>query len=339
MFEWQWPWLLLLLPLPWLATRLLPAAADNQPAIRVPFYQTVRQLQDSSKYRPAALTRSSWPGWLIWSCLLVAAAGPRWIGEPVQLPASGRDLMLAVDLSESMLREDMVLNGESANRLIAVKAVVSDFLERRPGDRIGLIVFADQAYMQSPLTFDHKTVQRFLVEAQIGFAGKRTAIGDAVGLAVKRLRQRPADRHVLILLTDGANTAGAVAPLDAASLAAQENITIYTIGIGADEMVQGGLLFSRRINPSRDLDETTLRGIAEQTGGRYFRARNPQQLMEIYALLDQLEPISDEGKFWRPKTTLFHWPLAIALLLTMTLWLRWYWLQRQQRRHEDNADG
>jgi Ca-activated chloride channel family protein len=174
--------------------------------------------------------------------------------------------------------------------------------------------------VQAPLTFDLDTVGRFLHEAQIGFAGEETAIGDAIGLAIKRLRERPGERHVLILLTDGANTAGNVTPAEAAKLAAENNIMIYTVGVGADELILpgpfGGNFGARRVNPSRDLDEDALKNIAAVTGGKYFRARNPEELAGIYRLLDSLEPVADKTQTFRPQRSLFYWPLAAALLLS-----------------------
>jgi Ca-activated chloride channel family protein len=286
----------------------------------VPFFQ---QLSSTPLEQQRVTTRQTLPliiATLLWLSLLMAAASPTWIGEPVTLPNEGRDLMLAVDLSESMQIEDMDVNGERSNRLIAVKAVLNDFIERRKGDRLGLILFGSQAYVQAPLTFDRDTVRQFLLEAQIGFAGGQTAIGDAIGMAVKRLRKRPGDEHVLVLLTDGANTAGAVQPLAAARFAAENNITIYTVGIGAEELVTPGLFGSsfgaRRINPSADLDENTLQQIASLTGGQYFRARSPKELLSIYQLLDELEPIDDEAQTFRPIKRLYYWPLGFALVLS-----------------------
>ncbi|MGH8552097.1 MAG: VWA domain-containing protein, partial [Methylococcales bacterium] len=178
-----------------------------------------------------------------------------------------------------------------------------------------LILFGDQAYLQAPLTFDRATVAAFLDEAVIGLAGEKTAIGDAIGLAVKRLRKNPSDQRVLVLITDGANTAGLVSPLKAAELAAREGLKIYTIGIGADEMIIRDFFGARRVNPSADLDEKTLTQIAEKTGARYFRARDTRELEKIYALLDRLEPVEKEKQYYRPKTTLFHWPLGLAVIL------------------------
>ena len=212
-----------------------------------------------------------------------------------------------------MKEEDFLLAGRRVDRLTATKKVAGDFIERRQGDRLGLILFGEQAYLQTPLTFDRKTVASLLDEALIGLAGKATAIGDAIGLAVKRLKDQPASNRVVILLTDGANTAGQVDPLQAARLAAHEEVRIYTIGIGADRMEVRSLFGRRTINPSRDLDESMLQAIADQTGGKYFRARDLAELNEIYGLLDQLEPIEQEHRVYRPEKPLYAWPLALAL--------------------------
>lgn len=333
-FSLSQPWALLALPLPWLVYRWLPAAETDTAALRVPFFQVVQQLYTGGEgYRGKRLL----PPCLLWLLLVGAAAGPTWEGAAVTLPASGRELMLAVDISGSMQIEDMVAGDRQVSRLIAVKAVVSDFIQRRRGDRLGLILFGSQAYVQAPLTFDRATVGQFMEEAQLGFAGRETAIGDAIGLAIKRLRERDGDRHVLILLTDGANTAGSVTPLAAAEFAAQHNIVIYTIGVGADQMTVPGLFGSgfgaRQVNPSADLDEEALQRIAELTGGSYFRARDPVQLANIYAELDRLEPVAAEGETVRPMRSLAHWPLGLALLISAAWalrsllprmrWMRW----------------
>jgi Ca-activated chloride channel homolog len=220
-------------------------------------------------------------------------------------------------LSGSMEERDFEQGGEWVDRLTATQAVARDFIERRVGDRIGLILFGREAYLQAPLTFDRATVRLLLDEAAIGLAGKETAIGDAIGLALRTLEDAgvASGRQVLILLTDGANTAGAVEPLKAAALAAQRGMVIYAIGVGADELVVRSLFGLRRINPSTDLDEDTLRAIAEQTGGQYFRARDSAELEAIYRRLDELEPVPEESRGYRPVTELFFWPLSAALLL------------------------
>lgn len=314
------PWIFLLTPLPLLAYRLLPKAKQQQAAVRVPFYTELNQLEHSTSSSLTQRKLKLGTVCLIWLGLITAAAGPTWIGDPITLPSSGRDLLIAVDLSGSMDIEDMQVRGEAVPRIIAVKAVLDDFIQRRQGDRLGLVVFGSQAYVQAPLTFDRTTVQRFLKETQIGFAGENTAIGDAIGLSVKRLRDRPGDRHVMVLLTDGQSNSGAVKPLPAAKLAADNNIIIYTVGVGADEMLVPGFFGSsfgsRRVNPSADLDEKTLREIANITGGQYFRARNPEELINIYHLLDELEPVEDNEQTFRPQKALFYWPLAAALILS-----------------------
>src|SRR5207253_3692646 len=210
------------------------------------------------------------------------------------------------------------------SRLTLVKRLLGDFLEGREGDRVGLILFGSQAYLQAPLTFDRRTVRIWLDEARIGIAGKNTAIGDAIGLALKRLRQRPAQSRVLILVTDGANNAGQIAPITAARLAAEEGVTIYPIGIGADPE-QSGTLGFLGLNPSLDLDEPALKEIAEVTGGRYFRARDGEELRAIKETLDRLEPVAQQPTQARPAQPLYSWPLAAALLLSMLLVIRQRW--------------
>ena len=325
MLDLNWPYAALLLPLPWFVWRFWPrASTPEDAALRVPFYRAWQSLDEQSSTSVGGF------GFgrlllliLTWLCLIAALTRPNWIGEPVNLPATARDLLVVVDISGSMQVEDMLIGQNKVRRVDAVKQVLGEFIERRRGDRIGLILFGTNAYLQAPLTFDTKTVQQFLREAQLGFAGRDTAIGDAIGLAVKRLRERPADERVLVLLTDGANTAGIVQPLAAASLAADYDVRIHTIGIGADRMEVPGILGSsfgaRTVNPSADLDEKTLTAIAEQTGGHYFRARNPAELVEIYQLLDLLEPVDQESAVYRPKTSLFHWPAVLGLFCVLLL--------------------
>ena len=334
MFEFAWPWLFALLPLPWLMRRLLPAADSGEAALHVSFLSDLEQLSR----RKARATLPSWrqqtPHVLLWLLLLSAAARPQWLGEPLPIAASGRDLLVAVDVSGSMDYPDMQWQGEDVSRLELVQRLFGDFLENREGDRVGLILFGSQAYLQAPLTFDRRTVHTWLDEARIGIAGKNTAIGDAIGLALKRLRQRPAQSRVLILITDGANNGGQIAPLTAARLAAEEGVRIYPIGIGADPQESSKGLFT--LNPGVDLDEPALEEIARVTGGRYFRARNGAELSAIKDTLDQLEPVAQQPTRARPAQALYSWPLAAALLLSMLLVIRELWpdnpLQRWLRK-------
>ncbi|MBU2572207.1 MAG: VWA domain-containing protein [Gammaproteobacteria bacterium] len=314
MIHFEWPWLITALPLPLLVRWLLPQdSPQQQAALKVPF------LEDFSVCAAQASIKSArWPlviAVIAWILLVFAGMRPQWLGEPVEQTISGRDLMLAVDLSGSMEEQDFIINKQRVDRLTATKWVAGDFIARRTGDRIGLILFGTQAYLQVPLTFDRKTVVTLLNESVISLAGEMTAIGDAIGLAVKRLRNQDDTSRVLILLTDGANTAGEVTPLKAAELAAEHDLKIYAIGIGADEMIVRSFFGSRKVNPSMDLDEKTLTEIAEKTGGRYFRARNTEELEQIYDILDQLEPVEKDKQYFRPRSELFHWPLAISLVL------------------------
>lgn len=327
MLEFQFSWLLWLAPLPLLMYFVRPKKQEEV-ALRVPFFQQAMALQQQESRKTRIRPLRYLALWIIWLAALLAAANPQWLGEPVSIQGSGRDLLLAVDISGSMQIEDMQLQGRSINRLTAIKLVVGNFVEGRRSDRLGLILFGSQAYLQAPLTYDRHTVGVLLQEAQIGFAGEQTAIGDAIGLAVKRLRSRPDNSRVLVLLTDGASTSGELTPQRAAELAKHENIKIYTIGFGADEMVVPGIFGNRRINPSEDLDEDTMRAVASATGGQYFRARNLEELDAIHKELDRLEPVEQDSRTFRPVRALFFWPLSVALVLSLLFALTHAWQGR-----------
>ncbi len=316
------PWLLLLLPLPLLVYWFAPAKLNtNQSALRVPFLADFGQ---PNTVKIVTTKRSRlYLAALAWMFLVFAVARPQWLGDPIEQAMNGRDLMLAVDLSASMQEKDFILGKDYVDRLTAIKSIATAFIERRVGDRVGLILFGSQAFLQTPLTFDRKTVSTLLDESAIGLAGDNTAIGDAIGLAVKRLRNESQNSRVLILLTDGANTAGEVSPLKAAELAVANHLKIYTIGIGADEMLVGGFFGYRKVNPSADLDEKMLIKIAESTGGYYYRAKNLDDLNNIYMRLDELEPVEKDKQYFRPKRELYFIPLTIALALAGLLsWKR-----------------
>jgi len=319
MFQIEWPLVLLLIPLPLLVYLTLPARAQQQQAaLRVPMIEDF-QLGGVQADEVKSYHWRQWLSLLAWLLLVFAASRPQWLGESIAIPISGRDLMLAVDLSDSMRTADFKIEGKQVNRLQATKQVASQFIERRRGDRLGLILFGTQAYLQTPLTFDSKTVNRLLQESAIGLAGERTAIGDAIGLAIKRLDLESDNSRVLVLMTDGANTAGEVTPLKAAQLAASRGLKIYTIGIGADEQIESTWFGLRRTNPSAQLDEKMLRAIASLSGGRYFRARDTEELAKIYGLLDELEPLPRDTQSLRPVSALFVWPLIFALVLAAML--------------------
>ena len=315
MIHFDLPWLLYALPLP-LLVYLLPAKKQSTSASALKMPVLLSNLehneQTQRKNKMPLLILS-----LVWMLLVVSASQPQWLGEAIDIPTEGREMMIAVDLSGSMKIEDMTISGQNVDRLTMLKIVLGDFIERRVGDRLGLILFADDAYMQTPMTYDRKNVKQMLDESVLGLVGNKTAIGDAMALAVKRFDDKESQSNrVLILLTDGQNTAGKITPEQALELAVARKITIYTIGIGADVMLQQSLFGTRRVNPSSDLDETSLQNIANATQGKYFRARDSQSMSEIYQLLDQLEPVEQEQQQMRPLSALFYWPLTAALLIS-----------------------
>ncbi len=320
MIEFLFPWAFLLLPLPFILRWLfkpVPPAADG--ALRVPFFK--RLLSQAGSVSSMTM-RHPWrllTATLIWCLLISAFARPVFVGNELPLPVEGRNLMMAIDLSASMGREDFTVDGRPSNRLSVVKAAADDFIQRRKGDRIGLVLFSDRAYLQAPLTLDRAVVRSLLDEAQVGLTGTQTAIGDAIGIAVKRLKDQPASSRVLILLTDGASNTGVLQPMQAAQLAKDLGIRIYTIGVGADRMAVQTVFGREIVNPSEDLDEATLTKIAALTGGKYFRAQDVKSLAGIYALLDKLEPASGEPVYIRPSVSLYFWPLSAALILTILL--------------------
>jgi len=318
MFDIVWPWAFAFLPLPIAIWYWFPESVKaEQSALRVPFIEDFQQFNaeqntvKNKRWMSVAMI-------ICWVLLVLSTARPQWVGDKIELPVTGRDLMLAVDLSGSMQVEDFRIDGNAVDRLTATKYVASDFIRKREGDRLGLILFGEKAYLQTPLTFDLNTVHTLLLESAIGLAGKKTAIGDAIGLAIKRLKNNKESSKVLILLTDGANTAGEIKPIKAAELAAGHGLKIYTIGIGADEMVRESFFGRQKVNPSQDLDEKTLTAIAQKTGGLYFRARDIVELNAIYQKLDELEPVEVDSKTLRPRKSLFMWPLGFAFIFAFT---------------------
>ena len=312
MIQFAWPWMLLFLPLPWLVARLLPAATPQSGAVFLPFASTLSvdtalELRVPSRWHVALFA-------LVWLLLVAAATRPQWLDEPLPVPSSARQLMLAVDTSGSMQAQDMA---GGATRLQVVQVVASEFLRRRTGDQVGLILFGTRPYLQAPLTTDLTTVGQFLREGMIGMAGPETAIGDTIGLAIKRLKAQRAQtggqgEMVLILLTDGANTAGLMDPIEAAKFAAQEGLRIYTIGVGGagQQDMMGNAVES-------DLDDDALKSIAQITHGAYFRATDVNSLNDVYAQIDKLEPATAQAQWYRPTTEWFAWPLGAALMLSV----------------------
>lgn len=292
-----WPWCFLILPLPWLLRRLLPPAERGQ-ALRVP---SLPAMAGSAVGR----RRASWLAALAWLLLVVAAARPLAPDDTHPQPVSGRDLLLAFDVSASMATADMSLGGRPVARLAAARRFAADFLARRAGDRVGLIVFGKQAYLHTPLTFDLDAVHAALASVEVGLAGRETALGDAIALAVKYLQDTPAPQRVLVLVSDGANTAGTLSPQRAAWLAQRGALRIHAVGIG------GG----------QGIDEETLKGIAERSGGLYLRATDADGLTEFWRRVAAIEPGAGRGAPLRPARELYAWPLALALLLAAGLTL------------------
>ncbi len=312
-----WPWMLLAAPLPWLARRWLPPATRDGRALRLP-YTGLSSPAAGGGVR--ARGRLGWALCLAWLLLCVAAARPQQWGPPEQPPRAARDLMLAVDLSGSMGEADMALGRRQVDRLSAAKAVIADFLERRAGDRVGLIVFGQRAYALTPMTLDRSSVQQQLDDTVVGLAGRETAIGDAIGLAVKRLQAQPRAQRVLILLTDGVSNAGVLSPAKAAELARDAGVRVHTIAFGSD--LDAASMFGFRLPGGEPaIDEAALQAIADTTGGRAFRARDTDTLAGIYAEIDRLEPVERPGPALRPRIERYPVPLMAACgFLLLAVW-------------------
>lgn len=320
-----WPWLLLALPLPWLLHILRRPLPEALPALRVPWGDRLRQVAGAGTARK--VRGFPWLAGLAWCLLCLAAARPQQLGPPVAPAQAGRELMLAVDLSASMGEEDMSLGGRPVDRLTAAKAVLADFLDRRVGDRVGLIVFGDRAYALTPLTADLASVRQQLGDTVVGLAGRATALGDAIALAVKRLQQRrvrqpDAPTPVLVVLTDGVNTAGILEPDKAAQIARDAGVRIHAIAFGGDGRTLSVLGFQLPLGGGDEVDEAGLARIARLTGGHFFRARDTAELAGIYAEIDRLEPVRQDGPQLRPRLERYPWPLAAALACGLLALLR-----------------
>nr|WP_267135873.1 VWA domain-containing protein [Vibrio sp. J1-1] len=310
--EFVWWWALLLLPLPLLVYKLLPQESQRA-EIKLAYLPDNTHSNKPKQWLQKTLSIA------IWTLLVIACARPVWFGDPIEFQPKYRDLMLVVDLSGSMQKEDMNLDGEFTDRLTAVKKVLSDFVTQRKGDRLGVVLFGDHAYLQTPLTADRQAVIQQINQTVIGLVGKSTAMGDGIGLGTKTFVDSDAPQRVMILLSDGGNTAGVLDPIEAAEIAKKYNATIYTVGIGAGEMMVKEFFMTRKVDTAADLDEKTLTQIAEVTGGQYFRARDAKQLERIYETINQLEPVSSDTQTWRPQSEWFRYPLSAALGLSVLL--------------------
>ena len=320
MIELLWPWAFAILLLPLLVRILIPARASSEAALTVPhvesFVFTQQEIGSSTNQRSGFLYIITLLAWL---ALATALARPQWTGEPTVLPTLSRDLVLAIDISGSMGQGDMSVNGRQYTRLAIVKHAVQEFVEQRNGDRIGIVLFGSLPYVYVPLTPDVATASQMLADAPIGIAGRSTAIGDSLGLAIKQILNHPADHRVVVLMTDGVNNFGELEPLDATELAIASDVTVYTIGIVPP---RSGLGFFAPFQRQSDaVDEELLRSIASKTGGKYYKADDLNGLLAIYEEIDALEPIENEGQTVRPMRALYHYPLALAIALFALTWL------------------
>ena len=305
MWQLDYPWLLLLLPLPWLGYRYLPDYREARSAVRVPFFGAMSRAVGQAPSETGT-HGNRWQlllNLLVWTLVLVAVARPVFVEKPIERQQPVRDLMLAIDISQSMETTDYTnATGQKIDRLAAVKEVVHGFIDKRKDDRLGLIVFGSGAYPQAPLTLDHASLSLLLDDTGIGMAGPNTAIGDAIGLSLKLLDQAHEQEKVLILLTDGNDTSSAITPDHAATMAAAKGVVIHTIGIG-DPTAEG----EAKVNLQG------LQHIAETTGGRFFRAEDRNALDQVYGTLDKLTPHQVHTLSHQPKKELFWWPLAAAI--------------------------
>jgi Ca-activated chloride channel homolog len=331
MLEFAWRWAFLLLPMPLLAWWLLPPYRERQASVQVPFFERLAAATGQIPQRGTVTLRRRAIQMVVaalsWLLIVIALARPQWVGEPVKHETSARDLILAVDISGSMDQTDFrTADGQTLKRLDGVKHVLTEFIGRRHGDRVGLILFGSKAYVQVPFTQDLATAQQLLDQSQVGMAGPQTVIGDAIGLAVKTFEISKAQQKLLILLTDGNDTASRVPPEHAADIARQKGLVVYTIGVG-DPNATG----------DDRVDLAVLQTVARTTGGQFFRAEDQPRLAKIYADIDKLAPATVQSQSWRPKLPLFHWPLAAAVILTLAAWLALLagsgWKRRKTLRH------
>ena len=317
----HWPLMLLLLPLPLLwpliPERRLSSESDKPQGIDVP-PSLAAALQSDRELRHRRRLPLSWPCVLAWLALIAVLAQPLRPGSATVTPISGRAMVLAIDLSGSMDRQDFELNGAITDRLSVVQAVAREFIARRKGDRVGLVVFGKEAYIASPLTFDLQSLVDSLDSVGIGMAGRSTAIGDALGLSLSMLRQDPAGSKAVVLLSDGTNNAGAVEPEAAAELSREFGVRVHTIALGSEGRDSSGYATA----PSADLDEKTLEGVAVASGGEFFRARTTDELIDLYAVIDELESSEDRAPPTRPVEDLRAWPLTLLFMTSIIIALR-----------------
>lgn len=312
----MWPFAFFLISLPVLTRVLLVAHLNeehkNISALRVPFFDRIggfgRFTMPNFSFLRGLLL------WAAWAFFVLAAMRPIAYQDTLPLPHEARNIMLAIDVSGSMGEKDYDINGLSVSRLSMVKTVVNDFIKNRADDNIGMVVFGSEAFTYAPLSFDKKTLRDLFGEVELGIAGEQTAIGDAVALSVQGVQNAPQDSRIVILLSDGSSNAGSVSVAQAIDLAKKSGVKVYTVGIGADQKMIQSLMGMLMLGGGSDLDEKTLQAIANETGGKYFRATSTSELQEIYQTIDALERVQSDELIARPRTELFYMPLMVCLV-------------------------
>ncbi|MBZ6074717.1 VWA domain-containing protein [Microvirga puerhi] len=311
MLTFAYPWLALLLPLPWFVYRFTPPHAERRAGVRVPFFHTLVSLTGQTPgSRTVTANRGTGRMTILiacWALSLAALMRPQWIEPPLHRDLPTRDMLLLVDLSASMDTKDFVdAQGKTVDRLTALKQVLDDFVARRQGDRIGVVVFGDAPFTLVPFTTDLTVARQLVQDTSVGMAGPRTAFGDAIGLGISLFDKSTVKAKTMIALTDGNDTASKVPPAEAAGVAKDRGIVIHTIAIG-DPAAAG----------EEKLDEAALKEVAGTTGGSFSRALDREQLAGIYRRLDEIETRRIETVSFRPKTDLYWVPLAAAVLLSL----------------------
>ena len=326
MYQFVWPIVFALLPLPLILRQVLRGSSNasnlNEDALKVPFFTRLQNLKATSVHSGRFISPLIWS--LIWILFVIAAARPVWIGDPIVLEKEARNIVLTLDVSGSMEEEDFDINGQPLTRLEMVKRLAEDFIQKRRGDNLGLVIFGSEAYTYAPLSPDTKTLTGLMDEIGIGIAGTQTAMGDALALATQTAVSVPENARIVILMSDGYANAGVVQVEEAIQIAKNANVKVYTIGIGSDKQTIQDFLGFVQIDASLDLDEDTLRHIAQETGGQYFRAKTSADLAKIYQLIDDLETTKADETTIRPRKEMAYY----FILLGLGLWFIAFLIRR-----------
>ncbi|WP_295316660.1 VWA domain-containing protein [Roseobacter sp.] len=309
MLSFAFPYAFLLLPVPWLVWKFAPAHREKASALRVPFFHSLAEAAGQTPSQGAMIRRRGrgqmLAAMLCWGLTVTGLARPEILGEPVVIEKAARDLVLAVDISGSMDTRDLQdADGNPVQRLDAVRDVINGFIAERDGDRIALIVFGTNAYLQTPFTEDLASAAELMAQTEVGMAGPHTAMGDAIGLALRTFEASDVEQKLLVLLSDGADTNSQMSPLNATEIAAGAGVRIFTIGVG-DPQASG----------ENRVDLATLKAIAERADGEFYTASDTEGLRAIYDEIDALNPRLVETTTFQPKETRGHLAFAVAVLV------------------------